>query len=201
MGFRAAEDWAERTTYSLVSNFFCAVHREEMVLEVDDDRTNSNRYTLESFFSRQDIIDAAERTGHQADLTFAAKLYRCLVSDSAEERILTIPKLGQTRIRVLIEKGMPCRVGFIRNGMLITDNLRHFGHGPGFRTATPCSGNPFARSPARRELPVPRERWRQKASPSQVLRISRTSTFAWEPEGGLCRQAKPFLILAPHGIN
>ena len=128
MGFRAAEDWAERMTYSLVSNFFCAVHREEMVFEVDDGRININRNTLESLFSRQDIIDAAERTGHQADLTFAGQLYRCLVSDSAEENVLTIPKLGQMRVRVLIEEGMPCRVGFIRNGMLITDNLRHFGH-------------------------------------------------------------------------
>jgi len=128
MGFRAAEDWAERMTYSLVSNFFCAVHREEMVFEVDDGRININRNTLENLFTRQDIIDAAERTGHQADLTFAGQLYRCLVSESAEEQILTIPKLGQMRVRVLIEEGMPCRVGFIRNGMLITDNLRHFGH-------------------------------------------------------------------------
>lgn len=128
MGFRAAEDWAERMTYSLVSNFFCAVHREEMVFEVDDGRININRNTLESLFSSQDIIDAAERTGHQADLTFAGQLYRCLVSDNAEESVLTIPKLGQIRVRVLIEEGMPCRVGFIRNGMLITDNLRHFGH-------------------------------------------------------------------------
>lgn len=128
MGFRAAEDWAERMTYSLVSNFFCAVHREEMNFEVDDGRININRNTLESLFSKQDIINAAERTGHQADLTFAGQLYRCLVSDSAEEHVLTIPKLGQIRVRVLIEEGMPCRVGFIRNGMLITDNLRHFGH-------------------------------------------------------------------------
>jgi len=50
------------------------------------------------------------------------------VSDNAEEQVLTIPKLGKMRVRVLIEEGMPCRVGFIRNGMLITDNLRHFGH-------------------------------------------------------------------------
>lgn len=128
MGFRVAEDWAERMTYSLVSNFFSAVHREEMVFEVDHGRININRNTLESLFSRPDIIDAAERTGHQADLTFAGQLYRCLVSDNAEEQILTIPNLGNMRVRVLIEEGMPCRVGFIRNGMLITDNLRHFGH-------------------------------------------------------------------------
>lgn len=128
MGFRAAEDWAERMTYSLVSNFFCAVHREQMVFEVNDGKININRNTLEGLFSRQDIIDAAERTGHQADLTFAGQLHRCLVSDNSEEQTLTIPKLGNMKVRVLIEEGMPCRVGFIRNGMLITDNLRHFGH-------------------------------------------------------------------------
>ena len=127
MGFRAAEDWAERITYSLVSNFFCAVHREEMVFEVDDGRINVNRNTLESLFSKQKIVEAAEHIGHQADLTFAGQLYRCLVSDSAEEKVLTIPELGEIRVRVLIEEGMPCRVGFMRNGMLITDNLRHFG--------------------------------------------------------------------------
>tara|TARA_R110002126_G_scaffold213048_2_gene359538 strand:+ start:637 stop:2538 length:1902 start_codon:yes stop_codon:yes gene_type:complete len=128
MGFRAAADWSERMTYSLISNFFCAIQREEMVFEVDDGKINVNRNTLESLLTRKDIVDAAERAGHQADMTFAEQLYRCLVSENAEEQILTVPGLGEMRVRVLIEEGMPRRVGFIRNGMLITDNLRHFGH-------------------------------------------------------------------------
>lgn len=127
-GFREADDWPARMTYSLISNFFCAIHREEMVFEVNDGKIKINRNTLENLLTRQDILDAAERTGHQADLTFAEQLFRCLVSENATEQVLEIPGLGKVLVRVLIEEGMPCRVGFVRNGMLITDNLKNFGH-------------------------------------------------------------------------
>ena len=141
MGFRMAEDWAERMTFSLVTNFFCAIHREEMVFEVDGGKININRNTLEDLMTRQDIVNAAELAGHKNDLVFAQQLYRCMVSDIAEEQILDIPGLGRMRVRVLTEEGMPRRIGFIRNGMLITDNLRHFGH-------------PLARFPGSRDFVV-----------------------------------------------
>ncbi|MCD9122286.1 hypothetical protein [Cupriavidus sp. UGS-1] len=128
MGFRKSKDWAERMTYSLVSNFFGAIHREDIAFEVDSGRIKVNRNTLENLMSRDDIKSAAENTGHLADLEFARQLYRCLVSEMAKEEIFDIPELGQIRVRILTEVDMPRRVGFIRNGMLITDNLRHFGH-------------------------------------------------------------------------
>ena len=129
MGFRESQDWAERMTYSLVSNFFCAVHRQEMLFEVDNGRIRVNRNTLEHLLEQEDVKRAAENTGHLADLDFAKELYRCLVSESAEEKSLTLASgLGCVRVRILVAEGMPRRVGFIRNGMLITDNLRHFGH-------------------------------------------------------------------------
>lgn len=128
IGFRAADDWAERMAYSLVSNFFCAVLRKQMVFEVDNKNICINHNTIEKLFTQQYIADAAERTGHEADLKFAEQLYRCLVSGKAEEKLLKVPQLGKIKVRVLIEEGMPRRVGFIRNGMLITDNLQHFGH-------------------------------------------------------------------------
>ncbi|WP_262269596.1 hypothetical protein [Microvirga yunnanensis] len=127
MGFRETDDWAERMTYSLVSNFFCAVHREEMIFEVASGKIHINRNTLEGLLSREDIRAAADRSGHLSDLEFAEQLYRCLVSANADEQILNISGLGQMRVRILIEEGMPRRVGFIRNGMLITDSLKHFG--------------------------------------------------------------------------
>lgn len=141
MGFRMAEDWAERMTYSLISNFFCTIHREEMLFEVGGGKVRINRNTLENLLTRQDIVNAAKDSGHEDDLVFAEQLYRCLVSDNTEERILDIPGLGKMRVRVLIEEGMPRRIGFIRNGMLITDNLRHFGH-------------PLARFPGSRDFVV-----------------------------------------------
>ena len=140
MGFRESEDWAERMTYSLVSNFFCAVHRQEMNFEVDSGRIAINRNTLENLLEREDIKSAAENTGHLADLEFAGQLYRCLVSESAEEEIVTLASgLGRIRVRILVGEGMPRRIGFIRNGMLITDNLRHF-------------GQPLARFPGSRDF-------------------------------------------------
>ena len=140
MGFRESEDWAERMTYSLVSNFFCAVHRQQMVFEVDNGRFAINRNTLEHLLERDDIKSAAENTGHLADLEFAGQLYRCLVSESAEEEVLTLASgLGRIRVRILVGEGMPRRIGFIRNGMLITDNLRHF-------------GQPLARFPGSRDF-------------------------------------------------
>jgi len=141
MGFRMAEDWAERMTFSLITNFFCAIHREEMIFEVDGRKININRNTLENLLIHQDIVKAAEISGHKNDLIFTQQLYRCMVSDIAEEQILEIPDLGKMRVRVLIEEGKPRRIGFIRNGMLITDNLKHFGH-------------PLARFPGSRDFVV-----------------------------------------------
>jgi hypothetical protein len=128
MGFRESEDWAERMVYSLVSNFFAAIHREEMRFEVDNKRIVINRGTLEGLLNRADIALAAEGSGHLADLEFAKQLYRCLASDNAEEHVIEIPGLGEFKVRLLVEEGMPSRVGFIRNGILITDNLKNFSH-------------------------------------------------------------------------
>jgi hypothetical protein len=68
--------------------------------------------------------------------------------------------------------------------------------GAGHRPGAPCSGNPSARWTTRWEFPMPGLRWRRKVSPSQVLRVSRTSIFAWDPAGGMDMSAQPFLILS-----
>ncbi|WP_339502988.1 hypothetical protein [Pseudomonas silesiensis] len=128
VGFRQSEGWAERMTYSLVSNFFVAIQNEDMEFEVDSGRIKINSNTLEGLLSRQDIEDTAEKSGHSSELEFACQLHRCLVSEAAAEEIIDIPGLGKIKVRILAEVGMPRRVGFVRNGMLITDNLKNFGH-------------------------------------------------------------------------
>lgn len=128
VGFRESPKWAERMTYSLVSNFFVAIQRNEMEFEVGSGRIKINSNTLESLLSRQDIKDAAEESGHLSELEFAGQLHRCLVSEAATEEVIDIPGLGKLNVRILTEVDMPRRVGFVRNGMLITDNLRNFGH-------------------------------------------------------------------------
>lgn len=126
LGFRYAEDWAERMASSLVTNFFSAVSNKEMIFEVDAGRVNINSNTIGSMFYNAGIVKAAEESGALSDLEFARDLYSCLVSEASKVTILDIQNLGKIRIRILVGKGLPRRVGFIRNGMLITDNLRYF---------------------------------------------------------------------------
>ncbi|WP_368219840.1 hypothetical protein [Aeromonas sp. R7-2] len=128
VGFRESKDWAERMTFSLVSNFFVAIQNEDMEFEVDSGRIKINSNTLEGLWSHPKIEETAERSGHSSELEFARQLHRCLVSEAATEEIIDITDLGKIKVRILMEVGMPRRVGFVRNGMLITDNLRNFGH-------------------------------------------------------------------------
>jgi hypothetical protein len=127
MGFREADDWGALMTSSLVTNFFCAVHRNEMVFDVASGLFEINPNTVEHLLAREDIRAAAEKSGQLPNLEFSAQLYRCLVSPLAKEQSITIPDLGEVRVRILVESGLPRRIGFIRNGMYVTDNLRHFG--------------------------------------------------------------------------
>lgn len=125
MGFRESEYWIERMVCSLVSNFFIAVHRDQMEFEVQSQQINRN--TLGELLGSDQLSKAVETTAHKADLEFAKDLYRCLTSGLAQEETISIPGLGDMRVRILVETGMPSRIGFARNGMLITDNLSHFG--------------------------------------------------------------------------
>ncbi|TDT37720.1 hypothetical protein DES49_2678 [Halospina denitrificans] len=127
LGFRETDEWALRMTASLVSNFFCAIHRGEMIFHVDSGAFRVNDNTVEGLLTDSSITEAADKGGHKADLEFAAQLYRCLVSDQTIHEVLDIPDLGKMKVSLLTEEQMPRRVGFVRNGMLITDNLRHFG--------------------------------------------------------------------------
>lgn len=128
VGFRESEDWAERMAFSLVSNFFVAIQNEDMEFEVDSGKIKINSNTLEELLSNDAIEETADRSGHSSELEFARQLYKCLVAETATEEIIDIPNLGKMKVRILMEVGMPRRVGFVRNGMLITDNLRNFGH-------------------------------------------------------------------------
>ncbi|RMF17376.1 MAG: hypothetical protein D6761_04380 [Candidatus Dadabacteria bacterium] len=128
LGFRITDDWAYRITASLIANFFCAIYRDEMVFEVDNGQIILNKNTLESLFSDESVSKAAKQSGQQSNLDFAQQLHRCLISDNSVEKEIDILDTARFRVRILVAEGLPKRVGFVRNGMLITDNLEHFGH-------------------------------------------------------------------------
>ena len=126
VGFRESQDWAEHMTASLVANFFAAVQREEMIFEVDGGRIAINRNTIEHLLARDDVQRAAEASGGREELQFAGQRLARLVSPNAQSSEIAVPGAGLFSLRPLIQEGMPRRVGFVRNGMYITDNLKLF---------------------------------------------------------------------------
>jgi hypothetical protein len=127
IGFREDKAWSRHIAYSLLSNFFYAVHRDDMVFEVDDGTIKINKNTVEPLFDDAEIRQAAENAGQTDALEFAKNLYTCLVSPDTEVIETTIENLGTVRFHILVREGMPKRVGIVRNGMLITRSLEHFG--------------------------------------------------------------------------
>lgn len=127
IGFRMTPHWAHRIGYSIIANFFAAIHREEMEFEVDGGLLRINRNTLAALFKDELIRTAAEEAGHLAKLEFAHQLYRCLTSTETSVKDLVVGGLGALQFHLLVDEDLPKRVGILRNGMLIADGLENFG--------------------------------------------------------------------------
>ena len=127
IGFRGhASNWEDLMVCSLITNFFSAIKQGQMEFTVGVRAINAS--TLEPLLYSDDLLEAAKGTALRDELKFARNLHRCLASDLAIEEQVDIVNLGKVRVRILADKGLPRRVGFIRNGMLITDNLGYFAH-------------------------------------------------------------------------
>ncbi|WP_170755611.1 hypothetical protein [Ruegeria lacuscaerulensis] len=131
IGFRSQKDWVDRMVVALVSNFFCAIADSEIVFNVGDDETGEEREvnasTLPNLLEDDAVKAAAEEASHSDDLDIARHLYDCRTSGESVETNFEIQGLGKFAARILVREGMPRRVGFVRNGMLITQSLEHFG--------------------------------------------------------------------------
>lgn len=126
IGFSASPDWQFKISESLVRNFFAAVHAGELEFEVNDQTILINRETLPDIFVMKDVLDAAAAQRTIEDLDFSKQLFNCLIDDECKPFEFAIPGLGQFSLHLLIREGLPKRVAFIRNGMMITSNLQNF---------------------------------------------------------------------------
>lgn len=119
---RESDDWQKEITASLIVNFFKAITDGQMVFSVDGDVLDER--TLRRRFDDHEIESAARNE----DFQFAKHMYECLTNDDeSEEYAIEVSDAGRFRLRLMIKDGLPKRVGFLRNGMYICDNLAHFG--------------------------------------------------------------------------
>ncbi|KZB54994.1 hypothetical protein [Thalassospira xiamenensis] len=127
VGFRNSPDWKMRITYSLIENFFYAVHKDQMEFSIDDGSTEINRNNLSALFSDEKIRAAAKSHGAIEKFSVSEKLYYCISSEKSVVHNLDIHGLGKVQVTILVEDDLPKKVCILRNGMLIADNLSHFG--------------------------------------------------------------------------
>lgn len=118
---RDSEDWQSEMSASLISNFFHAIHDRKMEFSINGDEINDR--TLSRRFDDVQTNVAA----NTEDFEFARQMYDCLTNEESERHSIDILGAGKFQIRLLVRDGLPKRVGILRNGMYICDNLGHFG--------------------------------------------------------------------------
>lgn len=127
LAFRERPNWEYLIAYSLLSNFFVAVYRKNMRFEVGKKPIVIDDIGLSGLFEDPNVLKAAEEDNRVEGFQFSKDLFRCLISPEAIVKEVTIEGLGRISIRLLIGDDLPKRIAIIRNGMMITDSLEHFG--------------------------------------------------------------------------
>jgi len=131
LGFQHEEGWEWQMAESLVRNFFAAVNEGSVSFEVirqGDKPIVVSKETLGELLGSEAIRKASEETGSAADLSFAGAMYQALTSPESKVFEESFGTFGRFRFRLLEGANLPRKIGFLRNGMYLTDNLRHFGH-------------------------------------------------------------------------
>lgn len=131
LAFQHQGGWEWQMAESLVRNFFAAVHEGTVSFEVvreGSEPITITKDTLGSLFEHDAIHKAAEGTGSSSELSFASAMYQALTAPETKTFQQTFKDVGVFRFRLLEGAGLPRKIGFLRNGMYLTDNLRHFGH-------------------------------------------------------------------------
>lgn len=126
-GFRFQTGWQNKMAASLLSNFFCAIHKGEMEFVINEGEIQINKHSLAQLFEKDQIRKAAEENNSLEGFEFAKSLFNCLTSAYTKEKEFSLAFLGKISFKILVCEGMPKKLALIRNGMVITDNLEYFG--------------------------------------------------------------------------
>ena len=122
-GFRQTDGWAWSIAYSLLTNFFAALHRDRMAFEINDGEIKLNHNTVAALFNDDRIIAAADADGQRGQLDFSRDLFNCLISPDATDIEQDVQGLGKMHFRVLVADGAYALV--LRNdGDGVFPNLR-----------------------------------------------------------------------------
>ena len=131
VGFSTEPGWEWLMTESLIRNFFSAIFEGSIRFTVQRPHVSPieiSTDTIVALFDEPEVRTAADSSGTTDDLDFSAAMLEALKNSESERSEQTFEPIGTFRLTLLQKDGFPRRLGILRNGMYISDNLRHFGH-------------------------------------------------------------------------
>ena len=151
LGFEPQDNWRELLSVSVAENFFGAIVKGRLEVNIDDQIILSQD-TINEFFERQEMRDAVKDQEDEPERFDNCKAYlRAIYSRNGIPEDTENRYLGKCSIRLLIGDDLPKKVCILRNGMLITDELNRLKSFPDFKefvAVVECNsvkGNQFLR--------------------------------------------------------
>ena len=124
LGFRPSKNWQKVLAANVAENFFGAISRGELEVEIDSGIL-INKDNLKDVFANADTKEAiADQPGEPERFEDAAQ-YLLVLGDGPEVIVEKHENLhlGECHLRIMVGENLPKRVAVLRNGMLITESL------------------------------------------------------------------------------
>ncbi|HDL7338638.1 TPA: hypothetical protein PXN07_003942 [Yersinia enterocolitica] len=125
LGFDDSSCWEEQISETLLRNFFSAINNKKVIFRIGD-KYVLDKESITDLFDNKDVANAAELAGYKEEFNFSHSLYRCISSDLSQKESIFVDGLGEFKLSLLVEDKLEKRVGFVRNGMYITNSLENF---------------------------------------------------------------------------
>lgn len=124
LGFDDQQGWQQSLVASIAENFFGAILEGKLEVEVDG-KFVLNAANIEQLYDDEALIEQiADDKNEPEQFKNSLEYYNCLKAheDSFLEQHQNL-HLGLCELKILVREGLPKRVAFLRNGMLISDSL------------------------------------------------------------------------------
>ena len=121
-GFRENPNWDKIVTAYIIQNFFSSIRSRKLSIEVGDYVIDEK--TIPHLFRDEEIKNAiSEYPDQPSSFEHSHHYFECMDSDKTIHETSEQQHLGKTNVGILLGDHFERKVAFIRNGMLITDNL------------------------------------------------------------------------------
>jgi uncharacterized membrane protein YgcG len=127
LGFDDIKNWEEFIAASIAQNFFGAIAKGTLVVEVNDCYI-LNQDSIHDFFEKELVREAIKPYKNQPAKFDNCKTYLAAITGDDGIKGFRLEQsemrqLGSSHLKLLVAENMPKKICVLRNGMFITDNM------------------------------------------------------------------------------